>query len=161
MTRGPAQSFVTRYAIAAAHVALAGLIIAFYVWTSVSGRPTDFTPEYKGLYGRLSEAFLAGQTFFLDSPPAELQNVGNPYDPASRPSGIEDSPAYLHDASYYKSNYYLYFGPVPSLVLGVPFKLITGLDYNEYLMPMVFCAGAYLLSLCIILRLSAGAIMPH
>jgi hypothetical protein len=142
-----------RCAIAAAHAGLAGLVIAFYVWTSISGRPADFSPQYKGYYGRLSEAFLAGQTFFLDSPPEELKIAYDPYDPASRGPRIGESPKYLHDVSYYKGKYYLYFGPVPSLVLGVPFKLITGFDYNEYLMPVVFCAGAYLLGLFIILRL--------
>ncbi|MBF0481009.1 MAG: hypothetical protein HQK81_03615 [Desulfovibrionaceae bacterium] len=151
--RSPAQSHFARCAIVTIHAALAGLVIAFYVWTSISGRPSDFSPNNKGYYGRLSEAFLAGRTYFEERPPEELKTLKDPYDPAQRNPRIEGSAAYLHDASYYNGKYYIYFGPVPSLVLGAPFKLITGLDFNEYLLPAVFCALTYLAGMLIIVRL--------
>ena len=71
----------------------------------------------------LSEAFTAGQLSLILEPAPGLALLPDPYDPRSR-SGIPrcrlDGPGsdcYLMDASYFKGRYYLYWGPVPAVLL--------------------------------------------
>ncbi len=47
------------------------------------------------------------------------------------PNRMIGSAPYLLDASYYEGKYYLYFGPVPALLLLLPYHLITGYDLPE------------------------------
>lgn len=74
-------------------------------------------------YNRLVDGFRSGHLYLAGDPPPELGQLNNPYDPK------ENGPYRLHDATYYKGKYYLYFGPVPALVLFWPYVAITG----EYL----------------------------
>lgn len=107
-------------------LALAG---AFYFWTATSaGSPLTFERTPDDLYNRLADAFLAGQTSFLEEPPSELARLANPYDPAQNAPYKK-----YHDVTYYRGRYYLYFGPVPALVLLVPWKVLTGASLPQNL----------------------------
>jgi len=75
------------------------------------------TSEY---YPLLTDTFLAGRTSLLVEPDPRLLALPDPRNPAA------NQPYRLHDASLYKGKYYLYFGPVPVLVLFLPYKLLTG-----------------------------------
>ena len=65
-------------------------------------------------------------------PAAQLLQEKDPYGPAGLGPG-------LHDASLYHGKYYLYFGAAPAVVLFLPFKAITGLDFPENLATALFC----------------------
>jgi hypothetical protein len=52
------------------------------------------------------------------SPAPEISALPDPYD------SVANGPYRLHDASFYKGRYYLYFGPVPAVVLFLPFSLL-------------------------------------
>ena len=72
-------------------------------------------------YWRLSDAFLRGQFHLPVEPSAELLAVTNPYSGSER----HNAP-FIWDASLYKERYYLYFGPIPALLLYIPHKLLFG-----------------------------------
>lgn len=100
-------------------------------------------------YNRLVDGFRSGHLYLAGDPAPEMAKLKNPYDP------IENGPYRLHDATYYKGKYYLYFGPTPALVLFWPYVAITG----EYLWHRqavaIFGSAAFLISvglLCAIRR---------
>jgi hypothetical protein len=101
-----------------------GLLVAtafFYWWTiNPEGHEPLFEPHGRGYYNLLARGFLKGVTS-LDLPAdPHLATVANPYDPAQR------GPHGLHDASYFRGKYYLYFGPTPVLLLFGPCYVLTG-----------------------------------
>jgi hypothetical protein len=72
-------------------------------------------PSYSAYYNRQADAFLRGQTHLILKPPAGLLALPDPYDPvANRPyrKGIG-----VHDCVLYEGKFYLYWGPVPALLL--------------------------------------------
>ncbi len=96
----------------------------FYHWTvNPDGRWWRFEKEQSDYYNLLLDGFMDGHLYMKADVSPALLTAENPYDPQKRPS---DSA--LHDASLYKGRYYLYFGPVPLLVLLGPFRLLTGSD---------------------------------
>jgi hypothetical protein len=59
----------------------------------------------------------------------------------------------MHDGTYYKGKYYLYFGVGPAIALFLPFRLLTGVHFSENLAVGLFCAGGFLSSLALFLGL--------
>lgn len=103
-------------------LAVLALGLAFFVWTSLTGDPSSQRAMTDvDLYNRLTEAFLAGQTFFVEPPAPELARLADPYD-------LEQNKPYhrFHDVSYFRGRYYLYFGPTPVLTLLLPWRVVTG-----------------------------------
>jgi len=74
-------------------------------------------------YSALADAFLSGQTYFKNAPPAELSLLPNPYDRAAR-MGMKKIVRW--DTAYYNGKYYSYFGALPAVVLFAPVKFLTG-----------------------------------
>jgi hypothetical protein len=65
-----------------------------------------------GYHDELAEAFRSGQTWLKEQPPAELIASPDPYNVETlRRTGCKP------DASYFHGHYFLYFGPVPALIL--------------------------------------------
>jgi len=115
-------------------VATIGLVGVFYVWTVRSnGTPWKFGRPQKDYYNLLIDGFLAGQLAMkVDVPPALLQ-LADPYDPRTRPPGLA-----LHDASFFRGKYYLYFGVAPVVTLMLPFRLLTGVALPEAVAVLAF-----------------------
>ena len=100
------------------------LIAWFYVWTvRSSGESWNFGEEQRDYYNLLIDGWLEGQLHMKVEVPQALLALKDPYDPARRPAGLG-----LHDASYYKGKYYVYFGAAPVLTLMLPFRVVTGVD---------------------------------
>lgn len=95
-----------------------GLTILVYTWLATAGTMTRLTP-ISSFIDKQAEAFLHGQYYLLDEPPAELLALDNPYDLAQR-ANVK----YLWDASLYQGKYYLYWGPFPAL-LECGYRLLT------------------------------------
>jgi hypothetical protein len=93
--------------------------------------------DSRGYYNLLARGFLKGE-LSLDAPvdPA-LAQMKNPYDPGERAGRG------LHDASYYKGKYYLYFGLTPALVLFVPVKVLTGQFVDESTASLIFSLAGF------------------
>jgi hypothetical protein len=80
-----------------------------YVFFVSAGRMTGW-PTYLTFLDDQAEGFRAGHLHFAIEPPAALLAKANPFDPAWKP-------LWYWDASLYKGHYYLYWGPVPALLL--------------------------------------------
>lgn len=86
-----------------------------------------FPYPYEHYYNQLADAFLKGQTHLEEPVNPLLLELPNPYDPEAR--GNID---FLWDTSLYQGKYYLYWGPMPSLILMV-IKLIHPMEIGDHL----------------------------
>jgi hypothetical protein len=93
-----------------------------------------------------AEAFLHGQTHLLLEPPPGLLALKDPYDPEMR-AGLP----YLWDASLYQDRYYLYWGPVPALLL-VPVKAVFDVRVRDNVLVFVFSLGTIFWGARLIIR---------
>ena len=80
-----------------------------YVFFVSAGRFTHW-PTTLSFLDDQAEGFRAGHLHFAIEPAAALLAKANPFDPAWRP-------LWYWDASLYNGHYYLYWGPVPALLL--------------------------------------------
>ena len=113
------------------------LIGWFYFWAAQSSaNPYLFEKQSQGYYNLMTDGFLSGHLWMNVEPTPQLLKAKNPYDPT------EAGPV-LHDASYYKGKYYLYFGAAPAVVLLLPFKLIFGVHLPENLATALFCMAGF------------------
>lgn len=104
-------------------------IIGYYYWqSSRTDNPWEVwniwgnAPGQVGGYGDLSDAFIHHSLALLNPVDPKLALAANPYDPASR---AHDA-LFFWDYSYYQGKYYLYFGPVPALLIGCPWHFLFG-----------------------------------
>lgn len=111
------------------------LLAGFYLWTAQSsGNPYKFERESRGYYNLLTDGYLAGHLWMKVDPQVEqLKTAGAP--------GVG-----MHDASFYKGHFYLYFGSTPALVLFLPVKFLTGHHCPENLAVAIFCIAGLLLN---------------
>lgn len=122
ITRSRKACFLWRAAVLTG-ISLA--VVGLYCWIAgpaISQLPGSDRAQ-TAYYNRLVDGFRAGHLHLAGDPPAELVQLTNPYDP------VQNAPYRLHDATYYRGRYYLYFGVTPALVLFWPYLAITG----EYL----------------------------
>ncbi len=118
----------------------------FYLWTAVPvWTPGLVGPAGQGYYNLLMRGFTKGHlSLDLPADPA-LATMRNPSDPAER--GDHG----LHDASYYRGRYYLYFGAAPVFLLFLPFHEISGRYIDETLAAPLFSLLGFLASVGLIL----------
>ena len=86
-------------------------VSAVYIWSFLPFVNSDPTTNN---YSQLAIAFKSRQLYLNEQPPAALLALSNPYDWSARYS-IRRS--FTMDVSLYKGRFYLYWGPVPSLLL--------------------------------------------
>lgn len=86
-------------------------VAVFAIWYDSLGLFPAF-PNLDNLYVDQAQAFLSGQLELLETPSADLLALSDPYSFEQR-EGI----SYVWDASLYNGKYYLYWGPVPALLL--------------------------------------------
>jgi hypothetical protein len=141
--------FGTRRGAAAFSAVLSvALVAATYIWLVSVGRWIDW-PATSAYYDMLAQAFMRGQTHLLAQPPAALLQLADPYNPDAR-AGL----TYIWDASLFKGQYYLYWGPVPALLL-VPFEWLTGLRVGDQFLVFAFTLGAFLFAAWLLIRIWA------
>ena len=126
-------------------IALCVAVGAFYAWTVRSGRDRwKWGKEQEDYYNLLIDGYLDGQLHMKVAVPPELLRLPNPYDPKLRPAGLG-----LHDASFYKGKYYVYFGAAPMVILMLPFRLLTGGDLPLAVATFLFVYGGFLASVAL------------
>lgn len=110
-------------------------IVGFYGWTALSphsGQKVDGVwsePFYQRAstgYEQLAEAFLNGRLSMTEQPRPELLALPDPYDPAANGQFRH------HDWVLYEGKYFLYWSPLPAILLFVPASLL-GLPMNSAL----------------------------
>jgi hypothetical protein len=122
-----------------------GFIFALY---SSGGRWSDW-PTSSTYYDQLGEAFLHGQTYLLTEPDPRLASIQNPYSEAGR-KGIP----IVWDASYFQGHYYLYWGPVPGLIVAIV-RVITNTGVGDNAIVFFMSEGILLFTVLILFRLRA------
>lgn len=139
----PYLSWAERVFIAA----IVAVVCWFYAWTALppqhSPRITSVPSDY---YNSLTVGFLSGHTYLATPADPALAKMKNPWDP------LERGGHGLHDASYFKGRYYLYFGPTPILLLFAPFHLVTGKFISDASASVVFGSAAFICSLFLLLE---------
>lgn len=103
-----------------------------------------------GYFGALADAFAAGQTHLKVPPRPELLKLADPYDPAA------NLPYRLHDALLYHNRYYLYWGPVPALVVLTVWSALGGpaplTSIGDHAIVYVAAVGTVVFSLLLLAR---------
>jgi len=123
---------------------IVALTILVYGWLISAGRWTDWPPS-KAYYDMLANGFAHGQLHLLEQPSQALLALDNPYDLEQR-EGVP----YLWDVSLYGGRYYLYWGPVPALLL-VPFKLAGAGPIHDGYLVLGFASGALVFAVLLML----------
>ena len=83
----------------------------FHVWTvRLTDEPLWPEGEQRDYFNLLIDGWLDGQLHMKVEVPEELRRLPDPYDPAQRRPGLG-----LHDASFYRGKYYVYFGVAPAV----------------------------------------------
>ncbi len=123
---------------------LVAATLAYYFWTAMCSfddwprlRPAGI-PETDH-FNLLSHGFRKGQLHLDGEVPPALLAAPNPYDPKTRPHV-----AVLHDASFYRGKYYIYFGPAPVVTLLLPFSVLTGRDLPLPYAVWLYCSIGFL-----------------
>jgi len=126
------------------------LLVLFTLGSYVWFLSPSFLPEPQGktmYYDLLAQGFLAGTPFLAIEPDARLANLTNPYSPGER-EGIP----YLHDASYFRGKYSLYFGPAPGAIVAL-LRLLSGAGLRDDWLTFLGIAASYAASCLILLSL--------
>ncbi len=94
-------------------------VLAFYIWFITYGNWTTWlhTTSY---YDKLAKSFSEGHLYIDIKPDPALLAVSDPYSPGNRPTIQND----IWDMSLYKGKFYLYWGPVPALLI-TPIKFLS------------------------------------
>lgn len=125
------------------------LVSLFFLWSTCSdGTDWNYGKEQNDYYNRLVDGLLQGELSLATPVSPALLVCDDPYDPARRPQG-----AGLHDASYYKGRYYIYYGVVPAVVLMLPFRILTGIDLPIAVAVFFFVWIGYGISLLLLMEL--------
>lgn len=122
------------------------VVILVYVWFVSVGYWTTW-PKTTHTYDLLATAFHHGLIALEESPDPALLAMPNPYDPAARGS-IE----FPWDASLYGGHYFLYWGPVPALMLAGIKSFYADEIADQYLV-FAFLTGAFIFSVLLLLDL--------
>lgn len=130
------QGSLPRLKARAESLLLIGIVIAvgwFYLWTVwPQGAPAPLAREYSDYYNLLTRGFLKGH-LYLDAPADPyLAHLKDPWNPA------ENGGHGMHDVSYYRGRYYIYFGVTPLAVLFLPMRLISGYEISQEMASVVF-----------------------
>lgn len=102
-----------------------------------------------GLLAKQADAFLAGQTHLLEPVPEQwLGRKGSIL--VSR----ADADIRYNDYLLFQDRFYLPYGPVPTLLLFLPYKYLTGADLDQGAAALVFAYGGTLLLIFLYLKLA-------
>lgn len=120
-------------------MALAAFSLAVVVdtWLVSVGFWTDW-PKTTHYYDMLADAFRHGQLHLLETPPPELLALPDPYDFAGR--GSIPIP---WDVVFYGGRYYLYWGPIPAILLAA-WKCFSSPQVGDPVLVFTFALGTLL-----------------
>lgn len=120
---------------------IALLVIAIYLWSFgvvVARRQPEQTIGY--YYELQARAFRDGKLALPINPSQELLALSNPYDPHQRHTLSPQKRAPM-DFSLYKGKFYLYWGPVPALVIDAVRPFYGGLYHHGQISDLELILG--------------------
>jgi len=131
---------------------LAGLVIVFslivYTWFISAGSWTNW-PTVTQNYDRLATSFLHGRTWLDRQPSPALLAMPDPYDYAARKAA---KVSFIWDTSLYKGKFYLYWEPLPAIILAAIKFVFPHTIGDQYLL-FGFLAGLLMFETLFILKL--------
>ena len=133
----------SQFASSLVFVGVCAIVVGWYAWMGVVcvTELGGWSPAISH-YNLLVEGFRHGQLSLNKTPPPELGQLADPYDPVA--NSRYRLPYGLHDLSYYKGKLYLYFGVTPALLLFWPWTALTGHYLFHRYAVAVFCAVGFL-----------------
>ncbi len=139
---GLAREGMNRVLFAACHV----VMLAAYAWVAhlATVAPIPARTDY---YDQQAVAFQQGHLYLDTQPSPTLLALPDPYDPSER-AGVP----YMLDASLFRGRYYLYFGPVPGLLLLAAKAVYAGTIGDLYLV-FLFAYGIFFVQSLLLVRL--------
>jgi hypothetical protein len=124
------------------------VVIVYFAW--------DVAPSQK-LFGALSgdstyysllvKGFRSGHLSLPIEPAPGLLKLKDPYDPK------QNAPYGMHDISFYRGKFYLYFGVTPAIVLCWPVAALTGHYMDDFQVVVLFATAGFLVSAFVLLRI--------
>src|SRR3990172_5339467 len=111
------------------------LVALSYLWFVSVGTWVRW-PRTSAYQDMQAAAFLKGQTNLLVEPDPRLLALPDPYDPDAR-AAIP----HIWDTSLFRGHYYLYWGPVPALLI-TPVKAIADLRVGDEVLVFFFSVGS-------------------
>jgi hypothetical protein len=134
-------------------------VLAGYAFFAGDGK-LDFrrlTSWEDSYYASQAEGFFRGHLHIERRADPKLTALPYPYDEKAR-EGVY----YLWDASYLNGKYYLYYSPLPVLLVHMPFRILRGAYPPDALVALIFAAWAFLASVVFARRaLDASGRQPH
>ena len=126
------------------------LVLTLHAWILSAGWVTPW-PQYSSYYNRLSRSLLRGEVSLSPGPAAAHLALTDPYDPvANHPFRQREG---VHDAVLFGGKFYLYWGPVPALLL-TAVKGATGVRLvGDHYLVFAFAAGTMLFTTLLVRRL--------
>jgi len=127
-------------------------MMLFYAWLSMSGSGKDsgVTSYY---YSYLADAFLDGNLYLAWQPDPMLLVLDNPYDPRARDELGKFNIFIPADFSLYKGKFYLYWGPVPSLLLAAVQFFLPQSSVDDSFLAFAFGLGLFFVQSMLILSI--------
>ncbi len=135
--------------VVAAGILCSAIVLGCYSWLISLGTWTQW-PASTTYFDQLATSFQHGELALEAQPSPALLALRNPYEPKNR----GDVP-FLVDASLYHGKYYLYWGPVPGLVLAAAKTIYPHVLGDQYLV-FAFTCGTFLVEALILYRLWAS-----
>lgn len=123
------------------------VILLIYAWFITFGTFTEWRASTH-YYSLQADAFAKGQLHVDIEPGATLLGLEDPYDPDAN-RDIDDE---IWDMSLYKGKLYLYWGPVPALVL-LPVQFIFHKSLQDIYLVYFFFSGLLIVNSLLILKL--------
>jgi hypothetical protein len=123
-----------------------GCIILLYIWVISIGTWTIW-PATTDYYDLLANAFNHGQLHLETKPDPALLALDDLYNPDNR----EGIPV-LWDLAVYKDEYYLYWGPVPALLIAIV-KPFYSTPVTDNVLTIIFMVGLLVFQTLLILEL--------
>ena len=131
--------------IAIASLMAAVLVLTSYVWfIQLNQRSAAREYDY---YIELAKGFKDGNLYLADTPSAALLALNNPYDYFQRREmNVDDFP---WDVSLYKNRFYIYWGPVPALLVSILSRDQLSRT-GDFHLALVFACGLFIYSALLI-----------
>ena len=123
------------------------VIFIIYIWYITFGTFTEWRASTR-YYSLLADAFNKGQLHVDVEPGAALLAADDPYNSEGRPTFDDD----VWDLSLYNGKLYLYWGPVPALLIA-PVQLITHQPIADLFLVFFFLSGLLIFNSLLILKL--------
>ncbi len=123
------------------------LIFVIYAFFITFGNFTTWKASTR-YYTQLADAFGKGQLYVDVEPGAALLAAEDPYSSEGRPAFNEE----VWDLSLYKGKLYLYWGPVPALLL-IPIQLALHTNLADIYLVYFFLCGLLIINSLILLKL--------